>query len=160
MEFLLTYGWAITVVVVAISALAYFGMLNWDKWFPPNRCELPAGLSCLDHRVYVFNGLVNKLEMNFKNNLGYKLRFKRIEVARYGLTGTDALDISYIPELPNGEATKVPNNIECTDITNVNNGGVLIDPGSKYDINFIFVYENTETGLEHSSPGRIIGIVQ
>jgi uncharacterized protein (UPF0333 family) len=28
MEFLMTYGWAIIVVLVAISALAYFGVLS------------------------------------------------------------------------------------------------------------------------------------
>ena len=31
MEFLMTYGWAILVVLVAICALAYFGVLSPDK---------------------------------------------------------------------------------------------------------------------------------
>jgi hypothetical protein len=37
MEFLMTYGWSILVVLVAIGALAYFGVLD-PKQFVPNRC--------------------------------------------------------------------------------------------------------------------------
>ncbi|MBI1979078.1 MAG: hypothetical protein HYS62_03415, partial [Candidatus Aenigmarchaeota archaeon] len=31
MEFLMTYGWAILVVLAAIAALAYFGVLSPEK---------------------------------------------------------------------------------------------------------------------------------
>jgi len=34
MEFLMTYGWAILVVLVAIGALAYFGVLNPERFLP------------------------------------------------------------------------------------------------------------------------------
>ncbi len=44
MEFLLTYGWAIVVVVTAISGLAYFGILDMDK-FAREMCTIDAGLS-------------------------------------------------------------------------------------------------------------------
>src|SRR3989339_738953 len=50
MEFLMTYGWAILVVLVAIGALAYFGVLSPDK-FLPSKCTLPSGLACLDHKA-------------------------------------------------------------------------------------------------------------
>jgi len=50
MEFLMTYGWAILVVLVAIGALAYFGVLNPSK-FLPSSCVVTPGLSCDDHRV-------------------------------------------------------------------------------------------------------------
>ena len=33
MEFLMTYGWAILVVLVAVGALAYFGVFNLDKFY-------------------------------------------------------------------------------------------------------------------------------
>jgi len=36
MEFLMTYGWAILIVLVAIGALAYFGVLAPDKFLPQN----------------------------------------------------------------------------------------------------------------------------
>jgi hypothetical protein len=34
MDFLLTYGWAILVILVAIGALYYFGVLNPDRFVP------------------------------------------------------------------------------------------------------------------------------
>jgi uncharacterized protein (UPF0333 family) len=42
MEFLMTYGWAILVVLIAIGALAYFGVLSPDK-FLPEKCVISSG---------------------------------------------------------------------------------------------------------------------
>lgn len=39
MEFLMTYGWALLIVLVVIGALAYFGLLNPDR-FLPDKAEL------------------------------------------------------------------------------------------------------------------------
>ena len=41
MEFLMTYGWAILVVLVVIGALAYFGVLSPKKLLP-DKCLFPA----------------------------------------------------------------------------------------------------------------------
>ncbi|MBW2972431.1 hypothetical protein KY359_05330 [Candidatus Woesearchaeota archaeon] len=52
MEFLMTYGWAILVVLAAIVALAYFGVMSPSRFFP-EACTLPAtgGMACLDFKV-------------------------------------------------------------------------------------------------------------
>ena len=50
MEFLMTYGWAILVVLLAIAALAYFGVLNPGKYLPSS-CTLGTGLGCNDFKV-------------------------------------------------------------------------------------------------------------
>ena len=50
MEFLMTYGWAILVVLIAIGALAYFGVLSPDKLLP-NQCRLAQGLYCKSHKA-------------------------------------------------------------------------------------------------------------
>jgi len=50
MEFLMTYGWAILVVLVVIGALAYFGVLSPAKLLP-DRCTLPPGISCDDYSI-------------------------------------------------------------------------------------------------------------
>lgn len=50
MEFLMTYGWAILVVLAAIAALAYFGVLSPEK-FLGEKCILETGLSCVSHKV-------------------------------------------------------------------------------------------------------------
>jgi len=50
MEFLMTYGWAILVVLIAIAALAYFGVLNPTQ-FLPRSCTLASGLGCDDFQI-------------------------------------------------------------------------------------------------------------
>ena len=50
MEFLMTYGWALLVVLAAIGALAYFGVLK-PQSFLPEQCVLAPGVACLDFRI-------------------------------------------------------------------------------------------------------------
>ena len=52
MEFLMTYGWALLVVIAAIGALAYFGVLK-PQQFLPEQCILPtsSAMTCLDFKV-------------------------------------------------------------------------------------------------------------
>ena len=50
LEFLMTYGWAILVVLLAIGALAYFGVLN-PKRSLPDTCIIAPGFSCDDFKV-------------------------------------------------------------------------------------------------------------
>ncbi|MFC1730251.1 hypothetical protein ACFL6I_07920 [candidate division KSB1 bacterium] len=63
MEFLMTYGWAILVVLVVIGALAYFGVLDPAKLLP-DKCTATAGFSCADYtflpagpKVKLVNGM-------------------------------------------------------------------------------------------------------
>jgi len=57
MEFLMTYGWAILVVLVAIAALAYFGVLNPGKLLP-RICTIGNGVSCEAFKVTATNTTV------------------------------------------------------------------------------------------------------
>lgn len=50
MEFLLTYGWAIILVLVVIAALAYFGVLSPAKMLP-GKCMFQIGFDCVDYTV-------------------------------------------------------------------------------------------------------------
>jgi hypothetical protein len=52
MEFLMTYGWAILVLLGAIIALSNFGVLNPDN-FRPNKCIFTgsARIFCEDYNV-------------------------------------------------------------------------------------------------------------
>ncbi|MBN1157482.1 hypothetical protein JXA85_07710 [Candidatus Woesearchaeota archaeon] len=71
MEFLMTYGWAILVVLIVIGALAYFGVLSPTQ-FLPRRCSFTQGLTCTDHllsktggfKVMVTNGIGNDITLN------------------------------------------------------------------------------------------------
>jgi hypothetical protein len=155
MEFLMTYGWAILVVIVVIAALAYFGVLDPSKFLMPSQCQLPAGLSCLDHRVYV-QGVTNKLELNIKNNLGTAIQLTSIDISTFNNKHQDLL---YITPLNNGDATKSPNNVVVSDLTNIAAGGSLVPSGTKYDFDFTITYTNQESQLLHTVNGHVKGKV-
>ena len=65
MEFLMTYGWAVLVVLLAIGALAYFGVLSPQKLLP-ERTVFTAPLPNVDNAV--INAGDNTVEIAFKNN--------------------------------------------------------------------------------------------
>ena len=46
----MTYGWAILVVLISISSLAYFGVLNPGKLLPTS-CTFVPGISCDDSYI-------------------------------------------------------------------------------------------------------------
>lgn len=77
LEFLMTYGWAILVVLVVIGALAYFGVLN-PSILLPEKCTMVAGLTCADYAVDSTN---NNLKFTFVNGLGSGIYITRITVS-------------------------------------------------------------------------------
>ena len=75
MEFLMTYGWAILVVLAAIAALAYFGVLSPEK-FLPQKCILVPGLVCQQHKVEP-----TKITLVITQSLGRTITVTNIDVA-------------------------------------------------------------------------------
>ena len=76
MEFLMTYGWAILVVLVVIGALAYFGVLNPQNLLP-EKCILPMGLYCKDHRI---DGTADNVSLKLENGMGSGIIIRNIRV--------------------------------------------------------------------------------
>ena len=74
MEFLMTYGWAILVVLAAIAALAYFGVLSPEK-FLPEKCVLAPGLACVSHKVEPA-----QITLIISNGLGRTITVTSVEV--------------------------------------------------------------------------------
>ena len=67
MEFLMTYGWALLVVLVAIGALAFFGVLNPGQ-FLPSSCTITPGISCDD-----FTASASQVQVVLRNGMGDSL---------------------------------------------------------------------------------------
>ena len=143
MEFLMTYGWAILVVLVAIGALAYFGVLNPDR-FLPAKCTLPAGLACLDHKA-----TATTLVLRVQNSLGYDINIDTAKALQCTCQsnpvagGCDPL--SSVVNLANGQATTF--NFVC------------VNSGSKYNgqANITYTVANPDgtAGIQHNSVGQV-----
>ena len=129
MEFLMTYGWAILVVLVAIAALAYFGVLSPAR-FLPERCFLAPGVACLDHSIST-----SGLSLVLRNSLGSDI--SGVTVAACG--GTSASTA-----LANGAQATV--SITCSP---------ALSSGSQFKGTLNLTYTNVDTGLTHSVNGDL-----
>ncbi len=49
-EFLISYGWAILVLIISIMALSYYGVLRPEQVLT-SRCFLMQGISCLEFKI-------------------------------------------------------------------------------------------------------------
>jgi len=137
MEFLMTYGWAILVVLVAIGALAYFGVLSPDK-FLPSKCVLPAGLTCADFKI----DTTDSVTVVLRNGLGADLSAVTVKtetcVAGTAGTVTNGADVT----LKVGTCTPT------------------LVSGKKFNEDVIVSYKNDDTGLTKTVTGTITGKVE
>ena len=136
MEFLMTYGWAILVVLIAISALTYFGVLNPSK-FLPEKCDMVPGLNCIDHKV-----TTTQIQLVINNGMGQDL--KNFTISMNDCTAPILSNYTF------QDATK-----NTFTLTGCNNG----ESGDRFkkslSINF-----TSESGLTHTEPGQIITKVE
>ncbi|MBN2458655.1 hypothetical protein JXB28_00060 [Candidatus Woesearchaeota archaeon] len=92
MEFLMTYGWAILVVLAAIGALAYFGVLSPDR-FMPSKCTITGGFSCIEYKLQLNETGTHQLRLYIQNNLGVDTETGSVDVTlvdKNGLACTGA----------------------------------------------------------------------
>ena len=133
MEFLMTYGWAILVVLVAIGALAYFGVLSPEK-FLPSSCTLPSGLACIDHKA-----TATGVTLVIRNGMGFDLSSVAVLVEGIG-SCTQGGEVT-VGTLPNsGKDT-----FTCA-------GTVT---GTKFTGDIYVSYTTADTGLSHNQTGAV-----
>ena len=147
LEFLMTYGWAIMVVLAAIGALSYFGVLSPDKLFPDS-CSFPSGVSCLDFDYSVISDIPT-LSFAIKNNLGWDI------------TGVSIFPYETNPSIPQigsiscgnaaGGASSLKNGGQSTYLVNCD----LPLPKGKVRTNLVFTYTKTDTNLPHQIKGAL-----
>jgi len=135
-EFLMTYGWAILVVVVAIAALAYFGVLSPDQ-FLPEKCTLPPGLACIDHKI-----TTSSVQLYLQNSMGYDITINSINLTdKSGCINSSSVD------LVNG--AEILYTIGCSSTS-----------GSKFKSDIKISYVNSATNISHSKVGNIVAKVE
>ncbi len=143
MEFLMTYGWAILVVLVVIGALAYFGVLS-PSTLLPEKCTFPVSVNCVDHSVSPTAVTVVLL-----NGAGRDI------IVRHVNASSDAISpgpCSYAAPgtgltLKNGEKASFPM-ASCT----------FKETGrdkNRYNINFSYSWLDS-SGITHTLPGELL----
>jgi len=138
MEFLMTYGWAILVVLAAIAALAYFGVLSPDR-FLPEKCTMPSGIACLDFAVPSNTSVI----LSLQNAAGFDM--EEISVTLKNDVGATLCTSSTPPTLANG----VKASYTLTSCS-------LPPSGQKVKAVINMQYNNSETHLQHDKIGELI----
>jgi len=134
MEFLMTYGWAILVVLVAIGALAYFGVLNPSR-FLPESCTVGPGIGCDDFKVNAGGTATVVL----RNGMGVELDAVTISLQSIAGTGCTAQD-----NWGSGST------LTCT-FSGLTTGSV----GGRYSQSLNVSYTESGSTLSHSKIGTI-----
>jgi len=141
MEFLMTYGWAILVVLAAIGALAYFGVLSPDR-FLPEKCTLPSGMACLDFR---WDSALTQFDLVIQNSGGFDMNTMSVNLTPTGGT-LGACTADTLASLPDGQQNQFA--VACTGTTS-----------GKFKANLVVEYTNAQTGLAHTKVGELIAKV-
>jgi len=157
MEFLMTYGWAIVVVLAAIGALAYFGVLSPQKLLP-DRTTFAAPVPNVDNAVISLSG--DTVTVPFRNNKGVAITipvpsgtFTSAQCTGgvgtlAQVTTTNGTTIAPGTQIQNGDGFNIQ--WTCAHITGASSG-------SKFKADVSFNYMNSETGLAIPQTGSIEG---
>ena len=135
MEFLMTYGWAILVVLVAIGALAYFGVLNPSR-FLPSSCTIAPGIGCDDFKV---DGTAGTVQLLLRNGMGNDLTGVTVDVTEG--TCAQATPGAWDDGTVLGGATGIT--LSCTGIS-----------GSQFKGDVIVTYTGS-SGIDHTVTGSL-----
>ena len=156
MEFLMTYGWAIVVVLAAIGALAYFDVLNPGKLLP-DKTIFPSPIPHTDNAL--IKASTNSMEIPMRNNINFPITLPLTGSVTNGGTECTAVTLSGTYKgaainattlIPNGGAFLLK--FTCT--------GTAGAVGDKFKADFSFDYVNTETTQARIQSGSVEGKYQ
>lgn len=142
MEFLMTYGWAILVVLAAIGALAYFGVLSPGNLLP-DKCTLSPGFDIIDCKASQPDGLL----ISLFNGLGVDTDSTVIYINTTGGSAIGCVELWDAGPLANG-ATTVTHPFCLANFSGS-------QEGQRFDGNIKVVYEKSGETLNHTVTGKI-----
>ncbi len=152
LEFLTTYGWAFLVILIMISALAYFGVLSPQN-FLPERCNLQQELQCQDYQLELdpATGNVN-MSLQLRNQVGNSINIQgmTVDTNPEAITGTTTCVGNAPIQLAGSGSTTV--SCEVT--------GNFPAEGSKQKIGFTITYQEIGGRFNHTVSGEVYATLQ
>ncbi|MBI2548548.1 hypothetical protein HYW21_04315 [Candidatus Woesearchaeota archaeon] len=141
MEFLMTYGWAILVVLIVIAALAYFGVLNPGR-FQGDQCTVAAPFGCTDSIIKTGDFTVN---LRYAGGVPINITEINVTLANGSVhTATLLVDQAY-----NDGATLTLNEAVFSAL------GVGYTEGTSETLVFDIVYYKTASGAEFTKTATV-----
>lgn len=143
MEFLMSYGWAILVVIVVIGALAYFGVLNPSRFLPAS-CTIAPGMGCDDFKICATGTNSGSAKVLIRNGMGTDAGTPTITLG--GTSGTVAYETGH---------TAWDDGTQITVTWADASGGLTTgSANNRFKEDIVVTYTPTG-GLQHSKTGTI-----
>ncbi|MFP3215414.1 MAG: hypothetical protein RXR32_02610 [Candidatus Micrarchaeota archaeon] len=144
MEYLMTYGWAILIIGIALAAMFQMGLFNPSKYVM-STCTLPSGLTCGSFFLYP-NGT---LSVSIGNSLQ-----DPINVTAIGCTSNQTTANMQTPYNPPSNQIYIPIGGSHTFSVNCN-GASGLAPGQLYTGYLVINYTDDVTLFPQTIFGRI-----
>ena len=144
MEFLMTYGWAILVVLAAIGALAYFGILSPGN-FLPSSFTMSSGLSAGEFKMSDDGSLV----LGFINSMGVGITVHDVFVNTSDSSAVLCNTATTVAGLPIDHANGVKKvyNFTCSDAVG--------KQGKKFKAAINVIYNKDAESINHTATGDL-----
>lgn len=143
LEFLITYSWVFLIVLIIITALWYFGILNPSKYLP-DRCTVGPYIECKQYLLAEAEGSsVGVLRLKLKNNFG-----GTIKISSWELSGSNQVPYSctlgaYTGSWEDGQTIDI-------EFRGCNNEDAGLIVGEKGKINIKMVYQSAQADATFS----------
>ncbi len=141
LEFLSTYGWALVVVLVAVGALAYFGVFNPNKW-APNSFSMSDGFAISQFKVDE-----GSFQFALHNSMG-----TAVSILGYTVTGDCETSRTY----GEGAVPYLDNNDDAWIIIPACKGA----PGSRFKAELKLTYQKSDETVTHDTTGSVSTLVE
>ena len=143
MEYLMTYGWAILIVIIVAAALFALGVFNPATYTQSTATgftgfQIPSG-----GWQFTTGGV---LTLQLKNMAGANINITNIQATYAGTSGTNTTASN--PIGPGSAYTE-----------KVTIAGVTPATGASYSVDVVVSYTNLDTGLAFTSSGKVTGTV-
>lgn len=151
----MTYGWAILIVVVALAALAYFGVLNPPT---PSKClaDTSTGLVCLSNAPSIDKN-TGVVSIALQNAAGDSINITGVQA----LQGTCTVSGFTVKDKNGNDITNQWIPADSTLILGVNCGTAAQNPGRfKEKFKVTYTKQQTGAGFPQSSTVEVAGKIE
>ncbi len=150
MEFLMTYGWAILVVLIAIGALVYFGVISPDRFVQDN-CSLTPPLSCSQLGDFQATAAAaSNVKFQVQNGAGNTVNVEAVTVTE--TDGEICTRVDTVTSVPDGGKEEFV--FTCNDIS------AATAAGTKFKADLGITYSLPEGAYNQTSTGKIAVRIQ
>jgi hypothetical protein len=144
MEFLMTYGWAILVVLAAIGALAYFGVLSPDR-FLPDKCTANPPFACTEYKINT-----TSVYFSLQNSAGVDVTVSQVLLSCDGGTNTANATTGGAAIIQNGNANPL-----VWDAGDLPTGCAALTDGNKFKATYDITYIKAGETIDHTGSGSV-----